>query len=293
MPKISVNGCTIYFEEIGAGPNVVLTPGGRWGGYVQKVVASVLAENFRVITWDRRNTDGSSSIEIGGDVSEADIWADDLAALIRTLEIGPCYLGEYAGCRTSPLVCLKYPELVRGLMLAWPSGGAYPAARLPTNIYQPYTRAALREETASVARLSHLGRSIDKNPSNAQSLLGMEPVEFVKRMGLWEAYFTTSGDLPIAGCRMTEEEWRRINVPTIITGGVDPTHPTAAAKRLHDLIPKSWYLDPVVTEAEWDEVFGKGNYPITSDFQGERIGPVWVGFLNELEESRGHARARV
>jgi hypothetical protein len=88
---------------------------------------------------------------------------------------------------------------------------------------------------------------------------------------------------------LTEDEWRRIGVPTIVTGGVDPTHPTATAERLHDLIPKSRYRDPVVTEAEWNDIFGKGNYPITSDFQGERIGPVWMEFLNSLEESRGHA----
>src|ERR1700722_12129994 len=144
MPELVLNACTIHYEEQGSGVPVVLTPGGRWGGYVHRVVAAELAKEFRVVTWDRRNTDGRSGIVIAGDVSEADIWADDLAALIEALRLGPCYVGEYAGCRSAPLLSLKYPHLVKGLMLAWPSGGDFPATRLPKNFYQAYTRAALR-----------------------------------------------------------------------------------------------------------------------------------------------------
>ncbi len=52
---------------------------GRWGGYVQRVIAAELAKTCRVITWDRRNTDGQADIVIAGEQSEAEIWADDLA----------------------------------------------------------------------------------------------------------------------------------------------------------------------------------------------------------------------
>jgi pimeloyl-ACP methyl ester carboxylesterase len=283
MPEVTVNGCNIAYEDRGTGTPVVLTPGGRWGGYVQNVVATKLAANFRVITWDRRNTDGRSDIIISGEESEADVWCDDLAALIKELRLGPCYLGEYAGCRTSPLVCIKHPEVVKGLLLAWPSGGPYPAARLPTNIYQPYTRAAIRQGMHGVTELSHFATSIKKQPVNRDRLLRMDPIAFIRQMGFWEAFFTTSGDLPVAGCRLADDEWASIRVPAIITGGVDPTHPTATAQRLHKLLTNSQYHDPVVTEAEWDDIFGRGHYPATSDFQGERIAPVWLEFLNALE----------
>jgi pimeloyl-ACP methyl ester carboxylesterase len=283
MPELMLNGCRTVYEDIGSGVPVILTPGGRWGGYVQRVIATELATHFRVVTWDRRNTDGSSDIIIKGDVSEADVWSEDLAALIRELKLGPCYLGEYAGCRTSPLVCVKYPELVKGLMLAWPSGGPYPAARLPTNIYQPYNRAAIRRGMAGVAETSHFATSVKKVPANRDRLLSMDRLDFMRQMGFWEAFFTTSGDLPIAGCRLTEEEWASIKVPAIITGGVDPTHPTATAQLLHKLLSNSKYHDPVVTAAEWNEIFGRGHYPTTSDFQGERIAPVWLEFLHGQE----------
>ena len=283
MPELVLNECTIHYEEQGRGAPVVLTPGGRWGAYVHRVVAADLAKDFRVVTWDRRNTDGRSGIVIAGGVSEADIWADDLAALIGALRLAPCYVGEYAGCRVTPLLCLKHPHLVKGLMLAWPSGGDVPAARLPRNFYQAYTRAALRRGMQGVVETSHFAASIKQNPANRDALLAMDPVAFVRQMGFWEAFFTTSADLPIAGCRASEEEWASIAVPATITGGVDPTHPPAAAEKLHLLLRHSRRHDPVVTEAEWDSVFNNNPYPVTAAFQGQRIAPVWREFLRETE----------
>jgi len=285
MPELVVNGCTISYQEFGSGPiNVVLTPGGRWGGYVHRVVATALAEECRVITWDRRNTDARADIIIAGDSSEADLWADDLAALIQALKLGPCYVGEYAGCRVTPLLCVKYPQLVKGLMLAWCSGGDYPAGRLPKNFYQAYTRVALRRGMAGVIETNHFAASIKQNPGNRDRLLKMDAREFIRQMAYWEAFFITSGDLPIAGCRLTDEEWASIKVPTSVTGGVDPTHPTEAAQRLARLLPQARYHEPVVTVAEWDANFGGPTpYPITANFQGERIAPVWRNFIRDME----------
>ena len=73
MAEIVVGGCAIRYEERGSGVPVVLTPGGRWGGYVMGTLAGELARDHRVITWDRPNTDGGSSVVTWGDASEADI----------------------------------------------------------------------------------------------------------------------------------------------------------------------------------------------------------------------------
>src|SRR5687767_4399811 len=107
MPELALRGCTVTYEERGRGKPVVLTPGGRWGGYVHEKVATELAKGFRVITWDRPNTDGNATFITEGDQAEAEIWADLLAELIRKLDLGPCYLGEFAGCRTTPLAAFK------------------------------------------------------------------------------------------------------------------------------------------------------------------------------------------
>jgi 2-hydroxy-6-oxonona-2,4-dienedioate hydrolase len=283
MAEIVVDGCSIRYEARGSGVPVVLTPGGRWGGYVMHTLATELAKDHRVITWDRPNTDGGSSVVTSGDASEADMWADMLAALIGKLGLGPCYVGEYAGCRTTPLLCLKRPELVKGLMLAWPSGGEVPAERLPRNMHRPYIRAALRQGMQAVAETPMFAASIEQNPANRERLLGVEPLQFVRQMAYWETFFTTSADLPTAGCRASDEEWASIRVPAMVTGGADPMHPTIAGQRIHELLPNSRYHDPVVTLEEWDKVFNVLPYPQVSDLQGARIAPIWRDFIRQNE----------
>lgn len=284
MAELTINRCSIHYDEFGRGSvPVVLTPGGRWGAYVMHLIAQELAKDFRVIVWDRRNTDRRSSIVIAGDQSEADIWADDLAALIAALRLGPCYLGEYAGCRTTPLLALKHPALVRGLMLGWISGGEYPAERLPKNFYRGYIAAALRRGMRGVTETSHFADSIKHNPANRDTLMAMQPIAFVRQMAYWETFFTTSGDLPVAGCRASEAEWRSIKAPAIVTGGVDPVHPTEAALKLRSLLPNCAYHEPVVTEDEWNAVFGVEPYPVAAKLQGKRLAPIWRDFIERQE----------
>jgi pimeloyl-ACP methyl ester carboxylesterase len=285
MAGLKLGDWEIHYEERGRGAPVVLTPGGRWAGYVMRTLAAELAREFRVVTWDRSNTDGASSAVLAGARSEADIWAEQLAGLIRGLDLGRCYVGEYAGCRTTPLLCVAHPELVKGLMLAWPSAGELPAERLPRNMHRPYIRAALRSGMEAVAQTPMFAASIRKNPANRALLLSQKPLEFARQMAYWEAYFTTSADLPAAGCRLSEDEWRSIRVAAIVTGGADPMHPTAAARRIHGLLANSDYHDPVVTLEEWDRVFNVKPYPEVSDLQGARIAPVWRDFIR-AQESR-------
>jgi pimeloyl-ACP methyl ester carboxylesterase len=284
MPRLQIPGGVLEYQELGAGVPVVLTPGGRWAGYVQRVVATELAKDCRVITWDRRNSNGGSSLVLESDRSEAELWADDLASLIKGLDLGPCYLGEYAGCRTSPLVCLRYPGLVKGLMLAWPSGGEKPAQRVPRVMYQTYTRAALRSGMKGVVETPHFSRSIECNAANRDALLAADPTRFVRQMAYWQAFFNTTGDLPIAGCIATADEWASIRVPASVTGGCDPIHPTEAAERLHRLLPNSQYHDPVIPLDEFLTVFGVREYPVVSDLQGQRIAPVWREFIARTEK---------
>lgn len=216
-------------------------------------------------------------------VSEADVWADQFAALIQRLDIGPCYVGEYAGCRTTPLLCLKNPELVKGLMLAWPSGGEVAAEGLTRNMYRPCTRAALRHRMEAIVETPMFAASIKRNPSNRDRLLAIEPVRFVRQLAYWEVFFTTSADLPTASCHATDEQWASIEASALVTGGCDPIHPTATGERFHRLLPNSNYHDPVVTAEEWDSVFKVVPYSEVSNLQGERIAPVWREFIARNE----------
>ncbi len=216
-------------------------------------------------------------------VSEGDVWADQFAALIQRLDIGPCYVCEYAGCSTTPLLCLKNPELVKGLMLAWPSGGEVAAEGLTRYMYRPCTRAALRHRMEAIVETPMFAASIKRNPSNRDRLLAIEPVRFVRQLAYWEVFFTTSAVLPTASCHATDEQWASIEASALVTGGCDPIHPTATGERFHRLLPNSNYHDPVVTAEEWDSVFKVVPYSEVSNLQGERIAPVWREFIARNE----------
>ena len=110
------------------------------------------------------------------------------------------------------------------------------------------------------------------------------PDEFARQMAYWDSFFTTSGDLPVAGCRLNDEQWASINIPASVTGGCDPVHPTAVAQRIARLLPLSEYHEPVCTLEEWDREFGPTiPYPETSKFQGALIAPVWLDFIRRQE----------
>lgn len=283
MPVIAINGCNIRYQDIGSGTPVVLTPGGRWGGYVQEAVAHLLAQHHRVITWDRRNCDGAADIIISGELTEAEIWADDLAELINQLGLAPCYVGEYAGCRTTPWLALRHPGLVKGMLFAWPSGGPIPAERLPRNFYQQYIEAARSGGMQKVAETANFADSVKQNPGNRDRLLAMDTKDFIDTMTRWEKAFTSSKDLPIAGCTATDQQWASIDLPAVVVAGCDPIHPTEAARKISQLMPRCQFHDPVVTLDEWNRVFGNNPYPVTSKLQGERAAPIWLDLIRLVE----------
>src|SRR5688572_6736447 len=86
MPTKRVNGTELNYEIQGDGPPLILVHG-SWGdttGWM--LLAPVLAENFTVITYDRRGHGASAGPPDAG--TRADDEAD-LAALIEALDVAP------------------------------------------------------------------------------------------------------------------------------------------------------------------------------------------------------------
>ena len=55
MPTAAVNGAEIYYEESGAGPPIILSPGGLQGVLSScQSVMQELSQEHRVISYDRR-----------------------------------------------------------------------------------------------------------------------------------------------------------------------------------------------------------------------------------------------
>lgn len=275
------DGTTIHYEVHGSGPTVALTPGGRGGMDTLRPLAERMARGgYRVITWDRRNC-GASDVVIarrrdanGRELSEQEIFAEDLYELLGRLNVAPCWVGGVsAGCRVSLLLAIRHPEAVKGLLVWMVTGGAIAAERLGQLYYEQFIEVAQREGMAGVLRTEFFAERVQHNPANRARLLAMDPKEFIAVMADWRKFFTA--DKPVVGA--TEEELRRITVPITIIAGGDDVHPTAVAQKVHSLLPQSEYHGPQWTPEERERLMQ--DMTAFRNLQAERIAPILLAFL--------------
>lgn len=155
MATAEINGITLYYEDHGSGPPVVLTHGyasnaAMWRGQIEP-----LTERYRLITWDMRGHGGTDSPEDASAYSEAHT-VEDLAGLLRHLGVEQAVIGGLSlGGYMSLAFNLAHPEMVKALILC-DTGPGYrnPKARDGWN-ETAYQRAERFEERG----LEALGRS--------------------------------------------------------------------------------------------------------------------------------------
>jgi pimeloyl-ACP methyl ester carboxylesterase len=280
MANALINGCNIWYEMAGSGQAIVFTPGGRSPGSMMRTIADEMCSDYLTVIHDRRNC-GASDVIISGDGSDQEIWADDMAEMIRQLNIGPVYLsGWSSGCRMSILTAIRYPELVKGLLLGWVTGGATAAERLAYQYYGQFIEAAEAGGMEAVAATEFFAERIAESPSNRGRLLGMDTGEFISVMSRWSTFFTEGAHLPVIGA--TEEELGAIKVPTCIVAGNDEVHTLTAAQNLHRLLPQSEFHDPPISVEEWDRLW-EGPPEDLARVRAERAAPIFREFLQRVE----------
>jgi len=260
----------------GDGPWIVLTPGGRGALEGSRYLGNRLAgKGFRVLLHDRRNC-GASDIRIEGEISEQEIWADDVAALLRSLEATPVIAGGgSAGCRLSLLLALRHPDTVCGLLLWWVTGGHVASTQLGQAYYGQFIEAAQNGGMDAVCQTDYFADRIDSNPSNRNYLLGLNPDEFIHTMSMWRDFFVEGAQLPVIGA--SEEELASIKLPTCIIPGNDPVHPKSRGEDLHRLMTGS-EIRYIHTKAEQKELADRDPVDVVREI-GTRLGDVFIEFL--------------
>ena len=239
MPVASVRGAQIQYEILGTGDQwISFTPGGRAGMKGVRPLAERVADaGYRVLLHDRRNC-GASDVIIDGDLSEQEIWADDLAELLGQLGASPVIVGgSSAGCRLSLLLTVRHPDAVRGQLLWWVTGGRFAAERLGQNYYGQFIDAANAGGMTAVCDSDFFSERIEENAGNRDRLRAMDPQRFIEVMSGWREFFMAGADLPVIGA--SEQQLRGITVPTCIVPGNDQTHPQHVGETLDGLLPDS------------------------------------------------------
>src|SRR5512132_2934955 len=120
MPKVTVNGTELYHEVRGTGPPVLLIMGATGDGGHFDALADVLANEFTVISYDRRGN-GRSPVPPGWRTTSPEEQADDAAALLNALETGPAAVfGTSSGGNFALCLMVRHPRWVRGAILHEP-----------------------------------------------------------------------------------------------------------------------------------------------------------------------------
>jgi len=256
MPTAMVDGVKVAYELHGEGDPVVLSPGGRFGMDSQKGVrelALALADGGkRVLIWDRPNT-GASDIAFDGDL-ESNMHADQLAGLIRTLELGKsAIIGGGSGGRDSLLTAIRHPDVAGKLAVWWISSGIFQFTTLVQYYDSASWKAAKNQGMEGVAALPIWQETLTKNPANRDRMLAMDPNKFAKTMEVWGQEFLSYLDSPVPGAHA--DDFKKIQAPTLIFNHSkrDLEHPRQTSEWLHQVIPNSRLVEEPWGDNEWNE----------------------------------------
>ncbi|MDP4265435.1 MAG: alpha/beta hydrolase [Bacteroidota bacterium] len=120
MATITFNNSTFEYVEQGSGIPVVFVHGSINDYRIWKDQMEPFAKQYRVIAYSRRYHYPNEWVGDGADYS-VDLHAQDLASLIKTLDLGRVHLiGSSFGAYTSLVTAIKNPDLVKTLVLGEP-----------------------------------------------------------------------------------------------------------------------------------------------------------------------------
>lgn len=121
--QMPVNGTSLAYVEQGRGVPIVFVHGALGDQRMWAAQREALARTHRVIALDQRYF-GAAPWPDNGERFGLATQVDDLAAFIRGLDAGPVVLVGWSMSGPSTLsVAMRYPELVRGVLVYEPSIG--------------------------------------------------------------------------------------------------------------------------------------------------------------------------
>ncbi len=130
MPHAELNGARIHYTDTGGvGAAIVLSHGLLFSGEMFEAQVAHFKDRFRVITFDHR---GQGQSGVTPDGYDMETLAEDAAALIEHLGVGPCHfvglsMGGFVGMR----LAARRPDLIATLTLLDSSAEAEPDENKP------------------------------------------------------------------------------------------------------------------------------------------------------------------
>jgi pimeloyl-ACP methyl ester carboxylesterase len=240
MPEAEANGVRLYYELHGSGEPLALVHGAWADATAWRFVLPGLAENFRVLSYDRR---GHSRSERPATQGSFDEDGDDLAALLEGLDLAPAHLVTNSGGGNIALrLATRRPDLFRSLSCHEPALWGL------LDEEAPESQEILRQGARS---LESVGRRIAQGDHEGAARQFVEEVAFGPRA--WDnelppesrAIFVQNAPTFLDELRgpnplnINEEAISRLQVPVHLTNGSEsPPIFARVTDRLMELIPR-------------------------------------------------------
>ena len=149
---LKVPGASIYYEVQGAGPLLVMIPGGPTDAGVFAGLAANLADRYTVVAYDPRGN-SRSVFDAEPKEQDLDIHGDDAALLIKAIGDKPAYVfGSSGGAQIGLNLAARHPGQVRALVAHEP-----PCLRL---LPEPSEAIAMLDELYGIYRREGAGAAI-------------------------------------------------------------------------------------------------------------------------------------
>lgn len=154
MGTLEVPGASLYYEEVGSGPLMVLIPGGNGTAHIFNGLAQMLAARYTVVSYDRRGF-SRSHLEGPQDYDHRlDTDADDVRRLIEHFGDAPATLFGPSSGAIIGLTTLTQHASVVGELVAYeapafwqlPDGQKW--AELFTEVYSIYHKGDMEQALA-------------------------------------------------------------------------------------------------------------------------------------------------
>ena len=266
LRSIQVNGVVLHYIDQGRGPAVVFVHGGMEDYRAWQAQSAPLAQHFRLIAYSRRyNFPNHNNVRSNNHSAIVD--ADDLAALIRKLKLGPVHVvGHSYGAYICIFLALRHPELVRSLVLSEPPIMKWlndiPQGRpllndFMRNMWLPCAEAFRHRQPEAALRITVDWFATHESPQNGASATYAQLPDDARRFLLqdineWQALTTSRDAFP----PLSREQAAQIRQPVLLLSGDHsvPAFKLIATELAHTLPSVEYVVLPGATHEMWSEV---------------------------------------
>jgi len=221
--RLAVPGATLHCETQGSGPPLLLIPGGPQDAGVFADIVAPLAAHYTVIAFDPRGNSRSPADAMGLDL-DLDRQADDVAALIAAVNLGPAHVfGTSGGAQIGLNLAARHPRQVRVLVAHEPPTTMLlddPSEALAGDraIYETYRREGVEAAMGQFFAMNALDAESDEGGPDFDDLPPEAAETFARVSGNFE-YWLAHGMMPLSTYLPDVDTLRQGPVPVVVAIG--------------------------------------------------------------------------